>query len=128
MQHVDGVADVKALAQPSRGRGVRVHHEPFRFVPRSDRLQGIAGHAGRRWDVGDHAAVGTPELQLAVRLALDLVTLLVDGAVVPATEQRQVRERRRAALGPVTDVMALAEPNATAGETTATVAVVEGSP
>ena len=52
-----------------------------------------------------------PERQLAVRLSIDLVALLVDRAVVPATEHGEVRQRRGAAVGPVTDVMALAEPD-----------------
>ena len=52
---------------------------------------------------------GRPKLQRAVGPALDLVALLVHRAVMAATEQREVRERGRAALRPVTEVMALAE-------------------
>jgi hypothetical protein len=59
---------------------------------------------------------------------MELVALFVDGAVMPATEQGKIRERRGAPLGPVTDVMALAEANPTAREAAAAVAMVEGPP
>jgi hypothetical protein len=52
----------------------------------------------------------------------------MDGAVMPATEQREVRERGRAALRPVADVMPLPEPHATAREAAAAVAMVERPP
>jgi len=32
MQHVDRVSHVEALAQPTRRQGMRVQHEPGRFV------------------------------------------------------------------------------------------------
>ena len=56
------------------------------------------------------AGLGTTESQLAVRLSLDLVALLVDGAMMTPTEQGEVRERRRAPVSPVADVMTLTEP------------------
>jgi len=68
------------------------------------------------------------ELKLAVGLPLTLETLLVDGAVVPATEQREIRQRRRAAMRPVADVMALAERHATAREAAAEVPMVQRPP
>src|SRR5439155_972062 len=71
------------------------------------------------------APVRTPEVELAVRLSIHLVALLVDRALVPATEQREVRERGRAAVRPVTDVMPLAEREAAAGKAAAPVPVVE---
>jgi hypothetical protein len=68
------------------------------------------------------------EPELAVGLALDLESLLVDRAVMLATEQREIRKRGRPALGPVTDVVALAEANAATGEAAAFVTVLERSP
>jgi hypothetical protein len=61
-------------------------------------------------------------------LSFDLVPLFVDGAVVPATEQRKIRERGGATLRPVTDVMALTERQTAARETTGSVSMVERSP
>src|SRR3972149_149279 len=58
---------------------------------------------------GRGPAVRPPEPERAVGLPIDLVPLLVNRAVVPATEQREVRERGRAALRPVAEVMPLAE-------------------
>jgi len=61
-------------------------------------------------------------------LSIDLIALLVDRAVVPATEQREVRERGWAALRPVTDVMPLAEPEPAAREAATLVPVMERAP
>ena len=109
MQDVDRPAQIQALAQPGRARRPRVEAEPLRVVLRAEGLDRIGGHRGRRRDLGQEPAVRPPELQRAVGLSIDLVALLVHRAVVPATEQGEVRERGRAALRPVTDVMALAE-------------------
>jgi hypothetical protein len=65
------------------------------------------------------------EPKLAIGLSLELVALLVNGAVVPATEHGEIRERGGAALGPVTDVMALADSHPAARETAAAVSVME---
>src|SRR5947207_15129798 len=52
----------------------------------------------------------------------------MNGAVVPAAEQGEIRERGRAPVGPVPDVMALPEPDPAAREPTAAVAVMKRSP
>jgi hypothetical protein len=82
-----------------------------------------------RWGrhVGQDLAARPAERKLAGRPALDLVALFVDRAVVPAAEQGKVRQRGGTALGPVTDVMALADSHSTAGEAAAPITVVEGS-
>jgi len=72
--------------------------------------------------------VRPPEVELAVGLSIHLVALLVDRAVVPTTEKREVRERGRAALRPVTDVMPLAERQPAARKAAAPVAVMERPP
>ena len=87
MEHVDHVADVQPLPQPPGLCGVGIQREPLRLVLRSDGVCGIAGDVGRRGDVGNQPAVGVPELQLAIRPALDLAALLVDSPVVSAAEQ-----------------------------------------
>jgi len=102
--------------------------EPLRIVPRSQNLDRIAAQLRRTRNVGQRPAVRAPEPQLAVRLSVEVVALLVDSAVVPATEHSEIRERRGAPLCPVTDVMALAEPHATAREAAAAVSVVERPP
>src|SRR5256885_14828295 len=70
-------------------------------------------------------AVRSPEAERSVGLAIDLVSLLVNRAVVATTEQREIRQRRGAAVRPVADVMALAESHATARGAAASVAVGE---
>jgi hypothetical protein len=40
---------------------------------------------------------------------LDLIALFVDGAVMAPAQHREIRKRRGAAVGPVAEVMALAE-------------------
>jgi hypothetical protein len=49
----------------------------------------------------------------------------MNGPVVTATQHGEVAECCRTAVGPVPDVMTLAEPDAGAGKATAAVAVVE---
>src|SRR5438477_7114671 len=128
MQDVDRPAHVQALPQPPRGRRPRMQDKPLRIVPRSDDFDGIVGHFVRKRNLGENPPVRTPEVELAVRLSLHLVALLVDRAVVPATEQSEIRQRGGTALRPVTNVMPLPEPHATAREAAAAVAVMERSP
>src|SRR6267142_1382400 len=114
MQDADGPADLQALPQPARCRSARVQVEPVRFVPRSEHFHGIAAHLRRMRDLGQDLAVWAAESKLAIRLSIELVSLLMDRAMVPAAEQGEIRERGGAAVGPGTDVMALAEANAAA--------------
>jgi len=91
MQDVDGVADIQTLAQPTRGRRPRAQAKPVCVVPRSKDVDGIAGHLGRRRDLGQEPAVRAAEPELAVRVSIQLVTLLVDRAVVPCRLQSRAR-------------------------------------
>src|SRR2546427_4132978 len=116
VQDVDRPAHVQALPQPTRGGGPRVQDTPLRIVPRSQDLHCIARYFRRTRDLGQKLAVRAAEPQLAVGLSIDLVALLVNGAVVPATEQGKIRERSRAPLCPVTNVMSLTEPHSAAGK------------
>src|SRR5438874_1218689 len=95
--------------------------EPLRLVPRPEGLDGIGGDRSGRRHLGQEPPVRTPEVELAVRLSIHLVALLVDRPVVPATKQGEIRQRGGSPLGPVTDVVALAEPHATAREAAAAV-------
>jgi hypothetical protein len=128
MQDVERVANVDALAQPGRARCARVEVESLCVVLRAERLDRIGGHRGRRRNVGDEPAIRAPELQCAVGLSIDLIALLVHRAVVPVTEQGEVRERGRVPVRPMADVMALAERDPAAREATALVAVMERAP
>jgi hypothetical protein len=128
MQDVDRPAHIQALAQPARARRPRVETEPLRIVPRPEGLNRIAGHHDWRRNLGQETAVRPPEPERAVGLPINLVALLVDRAVVPATEQGEVRERGRAALRPVADVMPLAEREPAARKAAAPVPVEERSP
>ena len=85
----------------------------------------MSRHRSRRRAFGQELAVGSPEAELAVGPSIHLVALLVNGAVVTATEQCEVRQRGQAAVCPVANVMALAEREPAAREAAATVAVVE---
>jgi len=49
----------------------------------------------------------------------------MDGAMVTAAEQSEIRERSGPTVSPVTDVMALAEANTAAGEAAPAVSVME---
>ena len=128
VEHVDRIAQVERLTAPVGYCCPRVQGQSILLVPRAQGRHRICRHGGWRRNVRDDPAVGPPELKRAARLALDLIALFVDRPVVPATEKREVGERRGAALGPVTDVMALAEPGATAREAATAIPMVERSP
>ena len=102
--------------------------KPLCIVPRPEDLDGIAAHLGRRRALGQKVAVRAAESKLSVRPSIELVALFVDGAVVPATEQGEIRERGGASLSPVPEVMSLPNAQAAAREATAVVPVVQRSP
>src|SRR5437660_508177 len=68
------------------------------------------------------------ELELSVGLPSELIAVLVNGLMVPATKQGQIRERGGPAVGPVANVMALPEADSAARETTAAVSVMQRAP
>jgi hypothetical protein len=102
--------------------------KPLHLMRRTERIDRIGGHRSWRRHLGQEPTVRSPETEDAVGLARDLVALLVHRAVVPATEQGEVRERGRAPLGPVTNVMPLGEAAAAAREAAAAIPVVKRAP
>src|SRR2546426_4624377 len=128
MQDADRVAHVEPFPQPARHRGPRVQVDPVCLVARTQRMHGIARYRGRRRDLRHDLTVRATEAKLATRLSIELIAFFVNGAVMPATEQREVRERRGPAIGPVTDVMALADANPATREAAAAVSMVERAP
>ena len=125
MQDADRPPQIQTLPQPARARRPRVETEPLRVVLFSEGLDWIGGHRRRRRDIGQGSAVRPPELERAVGLSIDMVALLVYRAMVPATEQREVRQRRRPALRPVTHVMSFPQWEPAAREAAAVVPVVQ---
>jgi hypothetical protein len=105
-----------------------VQDKSFSIVPRSQDLDSIASHLRRPRDLGQEPAVRAAKPKLAVGLPIELVALLVNGAMVAAAEQSEIRERGGAALRPVTDVMSLSESDHATREPAAAVAVVERPP
>ena len=124
MEHIDRVSHVQTLAKRPRHRRVRVQVQALRLVRRAQDTERIVRDPGRRWHLGQQLASRTAEPQLAVRFALDLDALFMHRAVVPATQDRQIRERRRSALRPVLDVMALSDPHAAPRKATTAVAML----
>jgi hypothetical protein len=110
MQDIDRPRYIQGLSAPPHARRSRVDVESVPDVRGAQSLKRIGRHHRGRWDVGQHSPVRLPELQRAVGLSGDLIALFVHGAVMPATEQREIRERRRAPGRPMTEVMPLAEP------------------
>ena len=86
MEHVDGVADVEAFSPPTRSCGPRAHDNPGRIVVCSDGADRVS--RGLRWvgHIRYHATVRATEAQLTIGLSIHLIALLVDGAVMAATE------------------------------------------
>ena len=102
--------------------------KPLRVVPLSEGLDRIRRHRRGGRHLGEGPAVRPPELERAVGLSIHLVTLLVYRTMVPATEQREVRERGRATLRPVAHVMPLAQRESAAREAATAVPVVQRAP
>src|SRR2546428_7907639 len=128
VQDVDRPAHAQALPEPTRRGSPRVQDNPLSIVLCLEDLDGIAEHLQRRRHLGQRPPVRAAEPKLAVRLSIELVALLVDGPVMPATEQGGIRECGEAALCPVTDGMPLTEAQPTAREPAAAVSVVERPP
>src|SRR4029077_10683630 len=124
----DPPADVQPLPEPAGARRARVETQALRGVVCSERRDGIVERGDRRRDLYERAAVGPPELERPLGPARDGVALLVDGAMMPATEHHQVPERGRAALGPVAHVLSLPDAPVAAREAAAPVAMVQGAP
>ncbi len=102
--------------------------EPLSLVPLPEGPDGITRYRWRRWDIGQDATVRPPEPERAVGLSIDAIALLVHRAVVPATEQSEIRERGRAAFRPVAHVMPLTTTEAAAREAAALVPMLERAP
>src|SRR5213593_2935693 len=128
MQDADRVAHVQTLSQPTRHRGPRVQVGAVCLVARTQRVHGIARYRGRRRDLRHDLTVRATEAKLATRLSIELIAFFVNGAVMPATEQREIRERGGASIGPMMNVMALAEANPATREAAAAVSMVERAP
>ena len=100
----------------------------LQFMNYPESLDGLLWHRSRRRHLGQSVAVRPPESQSPVRRARDLIALLVHRPVVPATEEREVRERCRTAVCPVAEMMSLGEAAAAPREAAAAVPVVERAP
>src|SRR4030095_2271653 len=107
MQHVDGVSDVEPRSLPSWSCGPWTHDDPGLLVVRLDSSDRVGRSFRRARHIGYHTTIRAAEARLTIWLSIDLIALLVDGAVMAATEQDEVRERRGAALSPVADVVSL---------------------
>jgi hypothetical protein len=101
--------------------------KPLSDVSRLENLHWIGGHRVRRRHLGQRPTIGPSELERAVWVSIDLVALLVDRAVMPATEQGEVRKRGRAPLRPVTEMMPLGRASVAARKPTTSVPSVKRS-
>jgi hypothetical protein len=128
MQDVDRPANIESLAQPARARCSRVEKEPLRVVLGAKNRDRISGHGRGRRDLGQKPAVRPAELKRAVRFAIHPITLLVDRAMVPTTEEREIRQCGGAAFGPVAHVMRFAQWETAAREAAPAVSMMKGPP
>ena len=116
----------RSPSQPERR--ARVETQALRGVLLPERVHWISAHRDGRRHLGQGPAVRPSELERPVGRPRDLVALLVHRAVVPPAEQREVRERRRAALRPVLEMMPLSEPHPAPREAAAVIPVLESPP
>ena len=127
VQDVDRIADIQAISRPARHCRPRVKVEPMSVVHREQRVDGIARHRDERRNVRQWPAVRSPEAELSISLPFHLITLFVHRAVMPATQQREIRQRGGASVGPMANVMALTERSCAAGEAAAPVPVLQST-
>ena len=106
VKDVDRPANIQSSAEPART--LRMDVETAREVVGPKSTERISGHSGRMWDLGQRSPVRPAELARTVEPTLHAETVLVDRAMMPAAEQREVRQRRRPTLRPVANVVALA--------------------
>src|SRR5437899_711906 len=121
MQDIDRPAHVQPLPQPARACCPRVETESLRIVLGFESAYRIRGHSCNGRHRRQEPPIWPSELERPAGLAIEPIALLVDRAVVPATEQREIRERRRATVGPVAHVMPLADGQPAAWKATAAV-------
>ena len=125
MEHIDRIANVETLTLPGWRRGPWVHRRCRLLVVRPYRSDRIGRRSRRTRHLGHDPTIRAAKFQLAIGHALDAIALFVDGAMMTPAEQHEIRQRRRAAVGPVTDVMRLAEAPVAAREATTAVAIEE---
>jgi hypothetical protein len=128
MQDVDGPPHIQALPEPTGACRPSVEPKTVRFMHHPESLDGLLRHRARRRHLKQSPTIRPPESQRPVRPARDLVTLLMHGPVMPAAEQREIRERCRPAVRPVTEMMPLPETHTAAREAATPIPMVERSP
>jgi len=127
VQDVDRIGDIEAISRPARHCRPRVKVEPLSVVPREQRVDGIARHGRGRRNLRQWPAVRLSEAELSISLSLHLITLFVHRAMMAATEQREIRQRGGASVGPMANVMALTERSCAAGEAAAAVPILKST-
>ena len=125
MQDIDRPAHVEPLSEPARRRRPGVDVKAVRLMPSSQRIGGLRRHCSRSRARGYQSAIRPAELQFASRLPLDLVALFMHRAVMTTAKQREIRQRRRAAVRPMADMMPLPERQTAAREATAAIAMLK---
>ena len=128
MQNVYRPPHVKPFAEPARSDRPSVENQSVCIVRIHERAHRILRHRRGDWDFGQQPTVRSVKPQRPIRIPFDRVTFFVDRAVVPATEQREIRKRRRATVCPVPKVMSLAERKSAARKAAAAVSMVERPP
>ena len=128
MKDIDRVTEIERLTSPVRYGRLRVQRQAILLVPCAQHRYGIRRYRGWQRHFVHDSPIGPPELKRTVRLALEVKSLLLDRAMVPATQKREIRELRGPALSPVTDVVRLPKTYAATREAAPVVPVVQCSP
>jgi hypothetical protein len=68
----------------------RVNAKPFSVMLGAEGLNRLDWHSARKQNVRQQQATRPPESKRSIRLSLDLKAFLVDGAMMPATEQGEI--------------------------------------
>ena len=125
MKNIDRPADIQSASIPVGHRRSRVDADAIHDIGLTQRIRGIPGDGRLRGNVRERSPVGSSELECAVRMSHHRITVLMHRTVMPATEQHQIRERRRSPVRPVLDVVALTDADFAPREATPVVPVLQ---
>ena len=121
-EHVDRIREVETLAVPVGGRRVRADRDAGPSEAGAGRCQRRTRPTRRLRGGGEWSTVRPEEPRIAIVAQSHGEALLVNGAVVLATEQQQVIQPGSTSFRPVADVMRVAVSGAAPGEAAPTVA------
>src|SRR5580765_6352362 len=103
MEYIHRIANIETLALPGWSRGPWADDDTVLLVVQPHGSNRISRHSRRTRHLGHDPTMRVVKLQLTIGHALNAIALFVDGTMMTAAQKHEIRQCRRAAVGPVTD-------------------------